>query len=124
MDQTKKKGKKILQKIMDKSKKFSKNLNKTIKNKSSLKKCENFCKKDYMKYMDKKIKIFSKKHNMEYKHPTKEENEFTFNTCKKTFCNVKCDGYDLYGDKKRQLDFKKGIKDGFQHSYSKDKVKC
>ena len=48
------KSKKILQKVMNKSKKFSKKLNKTIKNKPTLKKCEQFCKNDFMIEMKKK----------------------------------------------------------------------
>ena len=38
---------------MKKAKSFNKKLNKTIKNKSTLKKCEDFCKNDYMVEMRK-----------------------------------------------------------------------
>lgn len=115
------KSKKVLQKIMNKSKKFSKRLNKTIKNKSTLKKCEQFCKKDYMVEMNKVFKKSGEKWNVPY-NPTKEYNNFMYNTCKKTFCNEKCEGYDLFGYKQKQIDFKKKIKNGFQNSYSTNKV--
>ena len=56
------------------------------------------------------------------KRRTKKENDFTYNTCKKTFCNEKCEGYDFFGNKQKQIDFNKTIKNGFSNSYSKDKV--
>ena len=116
-----KKRNKILQKIMKKSNSFSKKLNKTIKNKSSLKKCEDFCKNDYMVEMKKVLKKSGEKWNLPY-NPTKEENDFMYNTCKKTFCNEKCEGYDFFGNKQKQIDFKNKIKNGFQDTYSKNKV--
>jgi hypothetical protein len=122
MNKSKKKNKNILQKIMNKSKSFNKKLNKTIKNKTTLKKCEDFCKNDYMVEMKKVFKKSSKKYNIPYKSPTKQEDEFAYNTCKKTFCNEKCEGYDFFGDKQKQIDFKKKIKNGFQDTYSRNKV--
>lgn len=122
MNKSKKNLQKTLKKIMNKSKKFSKKINKTTKNKSSLKKCEKFCKDDYMVEMKKKIKKSAKKYNIPYVSPTKQEDEFAYNTCKKTFCNENCEGYDFYGDKKQQLEFKKKIVNGFQDSYTKNKV--
>jgi len=116
------KSKNELQKIMNRTKKFSKKLNKTIKNKSALKKCENFCKKDYLIKMNNILKNSAKKYGNPYKPPTKEENEFAYNACKKTFCNEKCNGYDFFGNKQQQLEFKKKIKNGFQKGYSKDRV--
>jgi hypothetical protein len=102
---------------MNKSKKINKKIKKTIKNKSTLKKCEHFCKNDYMVELK---KVFKK--GLQYKSPTKQEDEFTYNTCKKTFCNEKCEGYDFFGDKQKQIDFKKKIKNGFQDTYSTNKV--
>jgi len=122
MNKSKKNYKKIFQKIINKSKKFSKKLNKTTKNKSSLKKCEKFCKDDYTVEMKKVFKKSAEKYNIPYESPTKQQDEFAYNTCKKTFCNEKCEGYDFYGDKKKQLDFKKQIINGFQNSYTKNKV--
>lgn len=122
MNKSKKRNRKILQKIMNKTKSFSKKLNKTIKNKSSLKKCENFCKNDYMVEMNKVFKKSGEKYNVPH-NPTKEDNDYMYNVCKKTFCNEKCDGYDFFGDKQAQTDFKKKIKNGFQDTYSTNKVK-
>ena len=114
--------KKIFKKIMNKSKKIGKKIKKTIKNKSGLKKCEKFCKDDYTVEMKKVFKKSAEKYNIPYESPTKQQDEFDYNTCKKTFCNEKCEGYDFYGDKNKQLDFKKQITDGFQNSYEKNKV--
>lgn len=112
----------LLQRIMNKSKKNSKKLNKTIKDKPALRKCESFCKNDYMVELNKVFKKSSEKYNIPFKSPTKEENEFAYNSCKKSFCNEKCDGYDFFGDKQKQIDFKKKIRNGFQNTYSKEKV--
>ena len=116
------KSNKIFKKIINKSKKFSKKLNKTIKNKSTLQKCEKFCKNDYIVEMKKVFKKSSKKYNILYNLPTKQEDEFAYNTCKKTFCNINCEGYDFFGDQQKQIDFKNKIKNGFQNSYSTNKV--
>ena len=122
MKKSTKNYKKIFERIVKKSKKLNKKINKTIKNKSGLKKCEQFCKHDYMVEMKKVFKKKSKKYNIPYESPTKQQDEFAYNTCKKTFCNQNCEGYDFYGDKKKQLDFNKNVVNGFQSSYSSDKV--
>jgi len=127
---TKKSTKKIFQKIINKSKNFSKKLKKTAKNKSnksnknnlSFTNCENFCKKDYMIEMNKVFKKSAEKYNIPYTLPTKKSNEYAYNVCKKTFCNEKCDGYDFSGDKQQQMNFKKKIINGFQNTYSKSKI--
>jgi hypothetical protein len=116
------KSNKIFKKIINKSKKFSKKLNKTRKNKSTLQNCEKFCKNDYIVEMKKVFKKSSKKYNIPYNLPTKQEDEFAYNTCKKTFCNMNCEGYDFFGDQQKQIDFKNKIKNGFQKSYSTNKV--
>jgi len=95
---------------------------KKTKNKSSSKKCEKFCKNDYMVEMKKVFKKSSEKYNIPYESPTKQQDEFAYNVCKKTFCNENCKGFDFNGDKKQQFDFKKKIKNGFQNSYSANKV--
>jgi len=115
------KSKKILQKLLSESKKNNKRIKKTIKNKSSLKKCEIFCKKDYMVEMKKVFKKSSEKYNIPYKLPTKQDDDLTYNTCKKTFCNENCDNYE-FNDKQRYTDFKKRIKNGFQNTYSNTKI--
>ena len=118
----KSKRRKILKNIYSNVKNRIKKINKTIKNKPSLKKCDQFCKNDYIVEMNKVFKKSAEKYNLPYTPPTKEEQNFAFNTCKKTFCNEKCDGYDFNGNKQQQLEFQKKIKNGFQNSYSKDKV--
>lgn len=123
MNKSKKRNQKIFQTLINKSKAFSKKLNKTVKNKTTLKKCEDFCKNDYMVEMKKVFKLMYKKYKIPWKSPTKQEDEFDYNTCKKTFCNEKCEGYDMFGDKQRQIEFKKNIKNGFKDTYSTKKVK-
>ena len=98
-------------------------MNKTIKNKSILKKCEAFCKNDYMVEMNKVFKKSSEKWRVPY-NPTKEDNKFMYNTCKKTFCNEKCEGYDFSGDKQKQINFKKKLKMGFKIHILQIKLKC
>jgi hypothetical protein len=117
------KSKKVKSKKV-KSKKFSNKFNKTFKNTKmlKLKTCEAFCKKDYVVEMNKVFKKSAKKYNVPYKSPTKQENVATYNTCKKTFCNENCHGYDFFGDKEKQMDFKKNIKNGFQNTYSRKKM--
>ena len=92
-------------------------------NRLSVKRCNHFCKDDYMVEMKKVFKKSAKKYGIPYKLPTKQEDEFSYNTCKKTFCNKKCKGYDFNGDKNKQLTFKKKIKNGFQNTYSAKKIK-
>jgi hypothetical protein len=110
--------------MMNKSTKFKK-LNKTIKNKSTLKKCEKFCKNDYMLELNKSFKKSSDKFrnpNIPYKSPTKQDDKFLYNTCKKTFCNTKCEGFDFFGNKQTEINFKKKIKNGFLNAYSRNKI--
>ena len=116
MKKSKKKYETILQKIRQKSKK------RTTKNKPGLKKCKEFCKKDYLVEMNKVFKENAKKYNFPYKSPTKQDHEFAYTTCKKTFCNEKCKGYDFFGDTKAQVEFQKKITNGFQNAYTKPKA--
>ena len=99
-----------LQSIMNKSRRFIQGLNKSVKNKSSLRKCERFCKKDYQVSMDNIFKASAKKYNVPYSEPTKEDRMFSYHTCKKTYCNPKCKGYN------QTKAFYKAIKNGFQKS--------
>ena len=99
--------------IINKQRTFIKHLNKTV-NKKSLQKCENFCKNNYMIEMNKVYRNNAKKYNVNY-NPTKKDKRFMYFTCKKTFCNKKCDGYTL-------KNFKKNIKNGFQKTYKQDRI--
>ena len=84
---------------MNKTKRFSKN------------RCSQFCKKDYMVEMDKVYRKSAKKYKIPY-HSTKQDKQFAYTTCKKTFCNKPCDGYN------QPLK----IKHGFTTSYSKHRI--
>ena len=81
-----------------------------------------FFNNDYLIEINNKLKNTSKKYNIPNNSPSEKENTYAYNTCKKTFCNKKCEGYDFYGDKERQIDFKKEIIDGFQSNLSKNKI--
>ena len=112
---------------MKKSKtKNTKIKNKTLKNTKTKTKtkntCDNFCKNDYLNQINKKIKESSKKYNTRYKQPSKKEKQYSLKVCKKTYCNEKCYGYDFFGDKNREKQFLKNIKNGFQKSYDNNKI--
>jgi hypothetical protein len=96
--------------IMNKSRRFIDGLNKSIKNKSKLRKCERFCKKDYMVSMDDLFKASAKKYNVSYTEPTKVDRMFSYHECKKTYCNKKCKGFN------QTKSFYKELNHGFQKS--------
>jgi hypothetical protein len=117
--------KKVLKKIfqyIEKSKKCMKKLNKSIKNKPGLKKCEQFCKNDYVVEINRLEEKDAKKYNFPYRPPTKKTDFIKYKNCKQVFCNEKCDCYYPSIYNKTQKDFKKNIKNGFQKTYSKKKV--
>jgi hypothetical protein len=111
----------IFKKIIKKQKKLSKKIIKNTKNKTIMKKCHHFCKNDYMPEMKKVIMKGCDKDNTPYKTPTKQEDELVYNSCKKTYCNTNCNGYNFV-NKETQNKFKKEIKNGFQNTYSKDRI--
>ena len=90
--------------------------------KQALQKCERFCKNDYVAEMNNVFKKTAKNHNQPYIPPTKQDNEFTYNTCKKSFCNPSCDGYDFFGDKIKQAEFKTKLKNGFHKTYDTNTI--
>ena len=94
--------------------------NRTLKKKGGGKKCENFCKNDYMVETEKIRKINMDKYLNGYTPRSKEMKELVYNTCKKRFCNENCEG--ILNDKQKQLEYKKMINNGFHNSYSKDKI--
>jgi hypothetical protein len=88
-------------------------LNKKVK-KSTMRKCDSFCKNDYMAEMD---KIHEKTMDLYKKHPimeqpprefTKEDRDLFYHMCKKNYCNPSCVGYT------KPPEFYKKIKHGFQ----------
>jgi len=96
--------------------KFISKLNKTIKNKPSIKKCEQFCKNDYQPETTKWLKNLSKKWKIPYVSPTKKHLKYKLDLCKKAFCNEKCIGYSKIDN------LEKNIVNGFQKSYGKKKI--
>ena len=95
---------------------------KKIKNKKSKKNCKHFCKKDYMIEMNKVFKKNYEKNNIPYQPPTEKENKLMYKSCKKSFCNKSCDGFDFFGDVAQQKQFKKKIKNGFHDRYSNNEI--
>ena len=77
------------------------------------KKCDAFCKKDYVVNVNRTLKKSAKRFKHPYKTPTTKENDFTYHSCKKMFCDVSCDGNSLVKQEKI---------DGFSVKYSKKKI--
>jgi len=114
MNISKKKTKSVGKKFKKKPK------NTTMKNKSGLSKCENFCKNDYTLEMERVAGEFYKKHSKTPFNHSKLTREINYNACKKRFCNKKCEG--ILNDKQQQLEYIKTLNNGFSKSYSKDKI--
>lgn len=104
-----------------------KELNSNIKNKNSLNKCEQFCKQDYIPYIEKKFTNMLKKHklpSLKKRSAQYETDKYTlkYSQCKKQFCNPECVGYTFMGNKKKQNNFRKSLKNGFINKYDNKKV--
>lgn len=106
--------KRQFKKTYTRSKKLVRKLNKTLTY-NELQKCDRFC-NSYVVELDRRGKEGYIKYNIPYRPPTNEENEFAFNTCKKTFCNTECKGFDFYGNKQKQMEFKNKIKKAFRRA--------
>jgi hypothetical protein len=111
----KKKLKKVL-KQMKRTKKCMKDWKKSLKLTASLKRCNKFCKNDYVVELNRVEKEDLKEFNPLYK-PTKEANYRKYKVCKGIFCNEGCKCYDSPSDKQR-------IKKGFQMEYSPGKIEA
>lgn len=85
------------------------------KTKQIYKKCEEFCKNDYMKEQEKIFQKLNKNFKMPHKKRTKKQMNFDFNVCKKVFCNKKCEGFF-------SMNFRK-IKNGFHKTYKNSNYK-
>ena len=101
--------------LVKKDKKVLTQINKTIKNKDSIKKCENLCITDYLSNPTSK---FIKKYKMPYGPLTKPERNYMYSLCKKTMCNPKCSGYDFNGNIEKQKEHTKMLKNGFTKKYT------
>ena len=98
---------------------YIKYVNKAIKKQSRKKQnksCDKFCKKDYMVQMDSVFRKSAKKYKIPY-NPTKIDKQFSFNVCRKTFCNPKCNGYLT-----QQKRINKTVRNGFQKEYNLEKI--
>ena len=100
-----------------------KNSTKTTKttNNSTMKRCEDFCKNDYKDHIVKHREKNQKKYNYVYS-ATNKADQFGYATCKKSYCNKKCEGLEFFGDKEQELAHKKNIKNGFINTFSKKQV--
>ena len=100
-----------------------KNSIKTTKttNNSTMKRCEDFCKNDYKDHIVKHREKNQKKYNYVYS-ATNKADQFGYATCKKSYCNKKCEGLEFFGDKEQELAHKKNIKNGFINTFSKKQV--
>jgi hypothetical protein len=88
---------------------------KTKTKSSTMKRCEDFCKNDYKQHIIKHREKNQKKYNYVYS-ATNKKDEFGYATCKKSYCNEKCEGLDFFDDNK------KNIKNGFIDTFSKKQV--
>jgi len=88
---------------------------------SKMKQCEDFCKNDYKDRVVKYREKNQKKYNYVYS-ATNKADQFGYATCKKSYCNEKCEGLDFFGDKEEELEHKKKIKNGFMNTFSAKQV--
>lgn len=114
---------KMLKQVKKKQSKFKYNARKD----STMKKCHNFCEKDYLVEMRKNNKPPSKASNS-ISHKTKEKfHAIDTGLCRKNFCNEGCkEGFDFFGitqqQEKFKKDFSKKLYYGFVDSYSAKEV--
>ena len=81
-----------------------------MKPNKTLKRCDHFCKQDYIVEMNKVFK--QNAHNYKIKYTRRPiEKHFDYTDCKKVFCNPMCKGY--YNQK---------LRSGFQTRYTKRQV--
>jgi hypothetical protein len=88
---------------------------------SKMKQCEDFCKNDYKDHIVKHREKNQKKYNYIYS-ATNKADQFGYATCKKSYCNEKCEGLDFFGDKEEELAHKKKIKNSFMNTFSAKQV--
>jgi hypothetical protein len=111
-----------LKKIMKHVDIFNKKLNKTYKNNPAYSNCDKFCKKFVAKSQE-FWKRVAKTVKQPYKPFKKSMKNFLFNGCKKSHCNPKCTGYDIYLTKKQHLQMKKELTNDFHKKFTKSEIK-
>ena len=117
---------KLFKQRKEKTSKFKYNVRKD----STMKKCHNFCKNDWMveQYKNVPIKLKSIMNKSKIVGiPKKELQEMDFRLCKRNFCNEGCqEGFDFFGVKERQENFQKNFSkklyNGFVDTYSAKEV--
>jgi hypothetical protein len=113
--------------IRKERKQLIKQLDEKVDNKNKLNKCNKFCNEDYIPYIYKKINkelknmgIKSlKKRSPQYE---KDKSAFKISECKKRFCNPQCIDFTFMGNKQKQNNFRKTIKNGFSNKYNKNRI--
>ena len=108
---TKSTKKTLFDKLLQKDKQRDIALNKTI-TPNDLKKCTQFCKKDYIPNVN---KTYNKMFNTT--SPSKQLNQSMFYSCKKDYCNKTCTGFFKPHDRSYST-FRKNIRNGFTRKYS------
>ena len=99
--------------------KFKYNKSKT----STMKKCHDFCKNDYVVQMEKNAPAYVKRRR---KTNNKIDEKMRLNranrTCRQDFCNENCAEGIIYYYPELEKAFRKTIKNGFVNSYSPDEI--
>lgn len=100
--------------------KFNYNKSKT----SSMKKCHDFCKNDYVAQMEKNTPAYVKRRRKNNNQiDEKMRLDMVHRTCRQNFCNKDCaEGINFYGTKELEKSFRKKVKNGFLNSYSADEI--
>ena len=91
-------------------------------NPDTMTRCDDFCKNDYRKHIEKQREKNKKKYDYAYS-ATNKANKFGYTTCKMSYCNENCEGLDIFDDKEQELEHKKKIKNGFMNTFSKSQIK-
>lgn len=112
----------ILQKIMNHSSKFSKNLDKENAKNSAYPKCNQFCNNEFINKKTKQMKQIAKITKTKYILP-KKNRKFMIEVCKKTFCNPKCNGYKDLQTKEFNKKFTRKNKTGYNTDYTPAEIK-
>lgn len=103
-----------------------KNTKKSSVNKNTTRKCNKFCKKTYVPYVE---KLYKKNPSdwMLSRYPDNEARKYTYDSCNHIFCNEGCKGYNISGNKEQRKIFRenfyKNIKNNFDIRVKKDRIK-
>lgn len=91
---------------------------------SSMKKCHDFCKNDYVAQMEKNTPAYVKRRRKSNNRiDEKIRLDMVHRTCRQNFCNENCaENMNFYGDKELEKSFRKKVKNGFLNSYSAAEV--